>query len=360
MSGVNMKNILIAVVTALILSSCNTTDEVVDIPVEYSSLKMQPEQDSIFMNANNESRQLALTGLIVNTTEKTITNTGMMTDARYTIRTSDTVFQSVDVSKAQWISSNSAVAAVTNGLVIGKSSGYANISARIGNASTKAIVVNVRADDTAPGISIDPPVAMLIFENSTTISGIVQKQAVLSVSEPNSGFSNQSVVYGSNGAFSVTVTGLNQGIRVITARARHATNVALYTERSKTVAYFAPNTPEANGIVGNWLGTTLGKNFNFSISHSIIPTRYDISGKMDIQFEGVGLIRDIDLIGVLNYNGMISASLSKSYQGFTVSGKFSGYFKSAGTGEGEYSAQVTKTGWPKVSFNDSWTAVKLP
>jgi hypothetical protein len=355
-----MKNLFFALATAILLSSCNTKDEPVEIPVAYSSLKLQPEQDSLFLNANNESRQLALIGLIVNTTEKTITNTGMMTDARYTIRTSDTVYQSVVASKAQWISSNTAVATVTNGLVVGKSAGYAQISARIGNASTKILAVNVRAVDTAPGLSLNPPAAMLIFENSVMVSGIVQQQAVLSVTEPNSGFSNQSVVYGSDGSFGVTVTGLNQGARIITARARHATNAALYTERSKGVIYYEPNTPEANGIVGNWLGTTLGKNFNFSISHSIIPTRYDISGKMDIQFEGVGLIRDIDLLGVLNNNGTINAALSKSYQGFTVSGKFSGYFKSAGTGEGEYSAQATKTGWPKVSFNDKWTAVKLP
>jgi len=355
-----MKKIYFVIALSALLSSCTTEEKAAEPQIYYSSLKMQPELDSLYLSANNESRQLTLVGTIVNTTEKRLSNTGLITDAKYTIRTSDTSFQYVENSKAQWLSSNSTVATVSNGLIIGKSAGYALISAKIGTTTSKSMVVNVRAVDMAPGLSLNPPPIMLTFENSATVSGIVQQEAKLSVSEPNSGFSNPAVTYSANGSFAVTVTGLNQGLRIITARATHKTNNALYTQRSKTVIYYAPNTPEANQIVGNWLGTTLGKDFNFRIENSIIPTRYDITGKIDIQFEGVGLVQNINLIGVLNPNGTIDATLSTTHQGFSITGKFSGYFKSTGTGEGEYSAQAVKTGWPKVSFNDKWTAVKVP
>ncbi|MFA6457081.1 MAG: hypothetical protein WCW40_09690 [Bacteroidota bacterium] len=153
---------------------------------------------------------------------------------------------------------------------------------------------------------------------------------------------------------------MNQGSRIIVVRATNPNNASLYSERQKTVIYYEPFTVQADAIVGNWLGTTLGKNFNFSIARSPIYFRYDIEGKLDIQFEGVGLVRDIDLLGVLNNNGTISASLSKSYNGFSISGKFDGHFKTTGTGEGSYSAKAEKSGWPKISFKEKWTAVKLP
>jgi hypothetical protein len=355
-----MKKYFAALMVMLLFSSCQQQEEKVEETVVYSSLKMHPERDSIFIKETNESWSVTLSGTVLNTYEKTLINSGMMTEARYTITTVDTLYQTVDVAKAQWMSSNSSVASVSNGTIVGRSPGYATIYAKIGNAVTKPLVVNVRAVNTAPGLSLNPPPAILIFENFTTISGSVQSQSSLSVREPNSGFYTAAVPYSSNGAFSLTVTGLTQGVRTITARAGHPADSNIFTERSKLVTYFEPNTPGANAIVGNWLGTTLGTNFNFSIANSIIPTRYDITGKIDIQFDGIGMVRDIDLIGVLNRNGSIAVTLSKSYQGFTISGKFSGYFKTSGTGEGDYSAQATKSGWPKISFNEKWTAVKIP
>ncbi len=344
----------------MVMSSCQKEEEKTVAQPEYSSLRMQPERDSVFFSANNETQQFSLTGSIINTSEITITNSGVMTDVSYTVRTVDTTFLNVNASDAQWYSSNSAVATVNKGLVTAKSPGYATIAAQIGKAVTKPVVVNVRTVDTAPGLSLNPPDVALIFENSVSIFGLVQKQAKLKVTEPNSGFSKDSIQYQSDGSFGLTVTGLNQGVRIITARATHPTNSSLYTERIKTVFYYAPGSLEANEIVGNWLGTTLTKNFNFKIENSIIPTRYDITGKMDIQFEGVGLVRDIDLIGIMNSNGTFNVALSKAYQGFTISGKFDGYFKSTGTANGSYTAQAVKSGWPKISFYETWTAVKLP
>ncbi|MFZ4619564.1 MAG: hypothetical protein ACOYNS_03320 [Bacteroidota bacterium] len=359
-----MKKLLTLFVLCIAFSSCEKLVEETEESVNYSMLAMQPDRDSIFINANNETWTVTLIGTVLNTSERTLSNSGLMTDARFTVTTVDTSYEVVDVKKALWISSNSSVASVSNGVITGKSPGYASITAKIGNTVTDPLNVNVRAVNTAPGLSLDPPPAILIFENFTTVSGTVQSLSKLSVREPQSGFYNAAVPYSASGAFNTTVTGLNQGIRTITVSAANSADTTKFSERTKIVAYYQPNTPGANTIVGNWLGTTLlttlKKQFNFSIANSIIPTRYDITGKLDIQFEGVGLVQDIDLIGVLNSNGTISASLTKSYQGFTINGKFSGYFKTDGTGQGDYSAQATKSGWPKISFSDKWTAVKLP
>ena len=90
----------------------------------------------------------------------------------------------------------------------------------------------------------------------------------------------------------------------------------------------------------------------------------DISGKIDIDFKsiglGLGLVNDINLLGALNNDGTINVALSKETQGFKISGTFTGHFTSTGTGKGTYSAQAVRTGWPKISFNDVWTAVKAP
>jgi hypothetical protein len=359
-----MKLLLTAIlITALALSSCEPLNEETEETVAYSALYLQPERDSIFINSANETWTVTLVGSIVNTSEKTLTNSGLMTDAKYTVTTIDTSYQNVSASKAVWYSSSPSIASVSNGVITGLSPGYAQITAHIGSTYTKPLIVNVRAVNSAPGLILDPPSAILIFENFTTVTGSVQSQSKLSVREPHSGFYHAAVPYAQDGSFSATVTGLNQGVRSISVRAAHLSDSLLYSERIKTVAYYQPNTPGANAIVGNWLGTTflttLKKQFNFSISNSIFPTRYDINGKIDIQFEGIGLVKDVDLIGILNSNGSISASLSKSFEGFTVSGKFNGHFTKDGTGSGEYNAQITKTGWPKISLIDAWTAVKL-
>jgi hypothetical protein len=360
-----MRNVFAAISVILLFASCEIQDEPQEVLPEYSSVKLQPEQDSLFMNENGESRQLSVLGALINVTEKTITNSGVMTDIKYTVRTVDTVFQSVNASSARWYTSDPSVATVSNGRVVSQSPGFANISASVGNAYSKPIVINVRKVNTAPGLSLYPPDIMFIMQNSVPVAGIVQQDAILAVSEPRSGFNNQVVFYNQDGTFNVTVTGLQEGFSVITARASNPNDITLYSERVKKVIYYPPFSLGADSIVGNWLGTTLGKNFNFAISkNSIIPLRYDITGTIDIDFNslglGLGFVKDINLFGILNHNGSIDVALSKSTNGFTISGTFTGHFTSTGTGKGTYSAQAVRKGWPKISFNDVWTAVKVP
>ncbi|MCK9407516.1 MAG: Ig-like domain-containing protein [Bacteriovoracaceae bacterium] len=360
-----MKLSVVSIAILLFLSSCEKEEEKVEILPEYSTVKIQPEQDSLFINENNETRQLSLAGAIVNVTEKTITNTGVMTDIQYTVRTVDTVFQSVNPASAQWYSTNPAIATVINGLVTGKSSGYTQITARVGNAYSKAIVVNVRAVNTEPGLSLAPPDIVFIMQNSVYVSGVVQQTAKLRISEPISGFTDSAVAYSSDGSFIVQVTGLTQGHSTITARAVNANDSTLASVRVKNVIYYEPFSFGADSIVGAWLGTTIGKNFNFSISkNSLIPLRYDIDGTIDIDFKslglGLGFVQDIKLFGVLNHDGTIDIALSKETQGFKISGRLDGHFTSMGKGNGSYRAEAIRSGWPKISFNDEWTAVKVP
>ena len=163
-----------------------------------------------------------------------------------------------------------------------------------------------------------------------------------------------------NGNFSETIIGLLTGLRTIVATAQNPNQPSLATTRYKYVYYYQYLSDAADNICGNWLGTTLGRNFNFTISKSIIYSRYDINGHIDIQFQGIGVVKDIVLTGIVNRDGTIDASLSQSYQGFTISGYLKGYFKTMGTGEGSYGSSAKKSGWPTLSATADWTAVKQP
>lgn len=346
----------------LLLAGCSAVQEESEPVPVYDLVQIEPRMDSVFLAENNESRQFSIVGSLVNVTERTLTNKGIIASTTYIVRDVDTVLQYVDPGKGAWQSSNPSVATVSKGLVIGKSPGTALITTSIGKAVSAPIVVNVRAVHTAPGLSLDPPELIFILQNYVSVSGTVQKGALLSVSEPNSGFDAQNVSYSADGAYSLSVTGLKEGFSTITVRAANPNDPTKVSARSKGIFYFAPNTIGANAIVGDWLGTTLGKNFNFTISNSIIPTRYDISGTIEIDFKsaglGLGTVKDINLTGFLDHNGSINVAIAKEAQGFKISGTFKGSFSSAGTGKGSYSAQAVKSGWPKISFNDVWTAVK--
>ncbi len=350
------------VIVAVLFAGCFVAEEEVQPLPEYDEVRIEPAIDTVFLAETNETRQFSILGSTVNVSEWTIQNQGIMTSAKYTVREVDTLLHSVDPAIGSWSSSNPSVATVSKGLITGKSPGTASIIVSIGDAVSLPVTVNVRAVHTAPGLSLDPPNAIFILQNSVTVSGTVQLGALLRIIEPVAGIDMRNVPYSSNGAYSRTVTGLKQGFSVITVRAVNPNDSTKYSERSKSVFYYDPNTIGANAIVGNWLGRTLGKDFHFTISNSIIPTRYDINGTVEIDFKsaglGLGTVKDITLTGFLDHNGSINVALSKQSQGFTISGTFKGHFSSAGSGSGSYSAQAVKSGWPKISFNDVWTAVK--
>ena len=326
-----------------------------------ASLEILPHPDTLNLYVN-ESQNLNLRGTQINSSQQTMSNSGLITDVKYTVGNTDTTTVVVASAKAAWASSNSTVATVSQGIVTAKNPGSANISASVGSVSAVPLLVNVRAVNTAPGLSLDPPLLSVIFRDTVLVTGNVQQQAILKISESSSAHNHDSVHYDAAGNFNELVTGIQTGYRTIVAAARNPNQSNLVTPRSKTVIYYRYLSPEADSICGNWLGTTVGQNFNFTISkNQFLPVpRYDVNGHIDIQFEGIGVVKDVVMTGVVNYDGTMDISLTQTYQGFKISGGLRGYFKSMGRGEGSYSAEAKKSGWPTLSGNADWTAVKIP
>lgn len=351
--------ILLIVCLSCCIISCTTPPVEEKKDLALAKLEIFPHPDTLYMFVN-ETQTLNLRGMKVNTSQQTTTNSGIITEVTYTVTATDTTTQAVGLGDATWSSTNNSVATVSQGVVTARSAGTANISAAVGNVSSIPLLVNVKAVNTAPGLILDPPQTSLIFENSISVTGNVQQQTKLLITEASSGHNDTAVSYDANGTFSERITGLVTGYRPINVTAQNRNLPNLSTTRFKYVYYYQYLSPEADSICGDWIGTTLGSNFNFNISRSVIFSRYDINGHIDIQFEGIGVVRDITLTGVVNSNGTIAASLSKSYEGFSISGSFSGYFKTTGTGQGSYGASAKKTGWPALSGTADWTAVKKP
>jgi hypothetical protein len=289
-----------------------------------------------------------------------MTNSGFLTEVSFTVMTTDTTTTPFPSDGAAWSSSNTAVATVSNGVVTAHNAGYANVAASVGTVSATPVLVSVNAVNTAPGLTLDPPLVSVIFRDTITVTGNVQQRAKLTVTESSSAHNNPNVLYDVNGNFSETITGLLTGYRTIVAIAQNPNQPSLATTRDKYVYYYQYLTAGADSICGDWIGTTLGENFDFNISKSIIYSRYDINGHIDIQFKGIGVVKNIVLTGIVKSDGTMNVTLAQSYEGFTVSGNLNGYFKSTGTGEGGYSAFAKETGWPTLSASAGWTAGKQP
>ncbi|GEM_PF-2249616 len=322
------------------------------------ALEILPHPDTLNMGAN-QTQTLTLRGTSIDTTSQTVTNTGVITDVGFTVVTTDTATSPYASDKAVWSSSNTSAATVSNGVVTAHNAGYASITATVGSVSAPPVLVSVQGVNTAPGLTIDPPLVSVIFRDTITVTGNAQPQAKLIITESSSRH-NDTTVSPATGNFSETIIGLLTGFRTVVATAQNPSQASLTTTRYKYVYYYEYLSDSADNICGNWVGTTLGENFNFTISKSIIYSRYDINGHIDIQFQGIGVVRDVVLTGIVNRDGTIDASLSQTYQGFTISGYLKGYFKTIGMGEGSYNAAAKKAGWPTLSATADWTAVKQP
>ncbi len=344
----------------LISSSCELLNKKPQSQLyNFSTLEINPRLDTLYLSSNNDSRTLRLSGLVVNTSTRTMSNTGLVSSAEFTVTTIDSSYQPLDNNEASWTSSNASVATVSAGTVTGKSPGFAQITASYRNLTTPPVVVRVKLAETQPGLSLDPPDFVITLQNQASVSGFVQIGAVLSVSEPNSGFAINNLTYDGDGHYATLVTGLNPGLRAITVRATHPTRSDLFTERYKLVYYLTFGSGAADSLTGLWRGTTYGHDFYFTVSKNSLLNRYDISGTIDLQFAGYGLVREIQLVGIVNGDGTINQQVSGTAEGFTISGSMTGYFKTLGTGEGTIAAKATRTGWPDLGFRADWTAVKV-
>jgi hypothetical protein len=347
---------LAALIFAL-LCGCMQNNATPQTTTTLAALEIIPHPDTLNMGVN-ATQTLSLRGTTVDSTQQTSTNTGILTEAGFTTMSVDTSTTPFPSNQAVWTSSNTGVATVTNGVVTAVSAGYSNIAAAVGNTIALPVLVSVQTVNAAPGLSLDPPEFSVIFRDTVSVSGNVQQQAILNISEASSGYNTKNVPYDVNGNFAETIVGLQTGFRTIVATAENSHQTTLTTTRNKYVYYYQYLSPAADSICGNWVGTTLSMNFNFTITKSIIYSRYDINGHIDIQFPGIGFVRNITLTGIVASDGTMNASLTQTYQGFTISGFLKGYFETVGLGAGSYGASAKKTGWPTLSATADWTAVK--
>ena len=311
------------------------------------------------MNASNaETRSLSLRGVYTDKTEKTVTNTGVITNSEFTIVTIDSTYLDIIAADAEWYSSNNAAVQVVRGILTARAPGIVFIWARFHNIVSDSVLVSARVADVAPGLILDPPDVVLIFQNSIVVSGTVQAFSILKISEQVSGYLNPNVSYNDSVGFHETVTGLSPGIRIIKVTAQHPTRTDLFTTKYKSVYYHTYSSQEADSIVGPWHGECFGRPLNFIVSKNLYMSRYDISGTIDIQFRGYGVVKDIDIIGLVNSNGDINLNISKSIEGFSISGSLTGHFRNTGHAQGTITAQMKKSGWPDLGFKESWWAEK--
>ncbi|HTY11883.1 MAG TPA: hypothetical protein VMF88_12515 [Bacteroidota bacterium] len=354
-----MKTLSILLATGLfgLLCGCLPQKETNQTTTTLAALEIVPHPDTLNM-AVNATQTLSLRGTTVDSTQQTSTNSGILTETGFTSTSVDTNTTPFPSDQATWTSSNTGVATVSNGVVTAHGAGYSSISATAGGATAPSVLVSVQTGNSAPGLSLDPPEYSVIFRDTVSVSGNVQQHAILLLSEASSGYNNTNVPYDGNGNFSETIIGLQTGFRTIVATAENSSQTGLATTRYKYVVYYQYLSPAADSICGNWVGTTLSMNFNFNISKSIVYSRYDINGHIDIQFPGIGFVRNITLTGIIASDGTINATLTQTSQGFTISGYLKGYFMTVGTGAGSYRASAKKTGWPTLSATADWTAVK--
>jgi hypothetical protein len=221
-----------------------------------------------------------------------------------------------------------------------------------------SLLIEVRADEVAPALSVDMPDASLIFRDTMIIPGTVQKYALLRIDELTTGFSRPDIKYNPDGTFRETITGLVPGLRIFSITAQNPTRSDLKTIIMKCVLYYSYGSAGADSITGQWSGECAGRPINFVVTKNQYLPRYDITGVIDIQFLNYGLIQGINLIGAVNSDGTMNLEASKSYQGYSISGTLTGLFHTTGKADGTISCEINSSILPAVKFKDSWWAVK--
>jgi hypothetical protein len=354
-----MKTLQITFVSCLLLCGCMTQSPVPADTAVLTKLFLSPKPDTIFISATDkETKDIGLNGIYLNKTEKTVSNSGLITHAEFTVTTIDSLYRQVNVNDAQWFSSTNNVIMSKRGTIRAELPGIACIWAECQGIWSDTIVVSSRVRDVAPGLVLNPSDDIFTFQNSVQITGTVQLLSRLRMQESNSGFTDTNVLFDLNGNFNRTVSGLKPGKSTIVVKAFHNTRDDLVTTRTRTVYYFDFGTIMADSIVGRWSGECGGKAIVFTISKNQYLPRYDISGTIDVQCYGYGIIQDVLLWGIVNNDGSMNLSATKEFDGFTVSGALNGRFQSTGYGKGTISGSLKKAGWIDFPFNESWWAKK--
>lgn len=343
-----LKLLLYSLISFLVIfTACDDpADDNINDSREPVAIFLITDIDTLLLLANN-TYTLSVEGIFTETSENTVNNSGVFAEANYTYITIDTTAESIDANRLDWYSSNTTIATVSNGVIEGHAAGVVEIWAVIGEIFSDTLVVVVSSPQLPPDLILDPPMVQLVFQDHTIISGRVTAglDVILTVS-------GDTIEVNENGDFS-TVVALVFGENVIEVVAINNEN-GLSTTKSKLIIYYLL---ENAGITGHWEGETLTRPFSFDI-YELLGV-YIIDGTMTFDFTILGgplIVRDIIIAGLVNEDGTIEASLSREWEGFTITGTLEGFFLDSGKAEGYYGMKITKDGWPTASASTTWWA----
>jgi hypothetical protein len=354
-----MKTLTPAMLLIMLFCGCNLKDGPAENNRTIAKIYLSPKADTVFLNATDrETKEVKLSGIFLDKTQKTVSSTGVITHSEFTVVTIDSVYSPISVSDAKWISSNSNVQMINYGTMRAEIPGITLVWAEYQGLRSDTLIVSARMRDVAPGLVLNPSEDIFTFQNTVQISGTVQLFSRLRMQESGSGFSDTNVTYTTDGYFNRTVSGLLPGKSTVTVKAFHNTRNDLVTTRTRNVYYFNFGSIMADSIVGRWRGECGGKPIVFTISKNQYLPRYDIAGTLDIQCYGYGAIQDLRLFGFINNDGSMDLTLTKSFEEFTVSGTVKGKFATLGSGSGTVAGSLQRSGWINFSFKESWWAKK--
>ena len=326
------------------LMSCVTEDDDVTREIDGLSIPSNP----ISLVVGQTESQLSVMGFNIDETTSEQSSQGVFTGF-YDLSTSvDTNFFNLELQDVVWVSSDPNVATVNDGLVSPVQTGTAVITATLDGFVSNEILVTVVEVLSAPDLTIDAPVRLIVFQDRGIVSGTVTAGSDLEIGGNPVSFTGDT--------FSQEVTDFSLGANAIAVTARNPNDVSLDTTATKTFVY---ELLDANSsIIGIWEGTTLGRSFQFEVSYNADSMRYDLSGTLSLEFAGFGLVEDIAIRGIVNPDGSIDASLSYDESGVEVTGSFGGFFSDFGTAEGSYAAGLSVSGISTGELEIDWTAVK--
>ncbi len=331
----------------MIFTACEEiADDNIDDSLEPVAIFLVTDVDTLLLLANN-TYTLSVDGIFTETSENTVINSGVFAEITYTYISSDTTTESVDANQLDWYSSNATIASVSNGVIEGHAAGTAEIWAMIDDIFSDTLIVVVSSPQLPPDLILNPPMVQLVFQDYTTVSGRVT--AGLDVTLTVSG---DTIEVNENGEFNAVVS-LIIGENIIEVVATNNEN-GLSTTKSKLIIYYLL---ENAGITGHWEGETLTRPFSFDIYEGLGV--YVIAGTMTVDFTMLGgelIVQDIIIAGLVNEDGTIEATLSREWEGFTITGSLDGYFMDSGTAEGSYGMEITKDGWPTATASATWWA----
>ncbi len=334
------------ILALLIFPACEEPDEDIDDSREPLAIFLVTEVDTLLLLAD-DTYTLAIRGIFTETSEYTVTNSGVFADTSYVYFVTDTLAESISASRPDWYSSNTAVATVSDGEIEGHAAGTAEIWAVIGEIISDTLVVVVTSPQLPPELILDPPPVQLVFQDNATVSGRITSGLDVTLT-----VAGDTIDYTENGEFS-TVVSLNVGendIRVVAVNNENG----LSTTKSKLIVFYQLDNA---GITGYWEGETLTRPFGFEIYEFLGV--YVMDGTMTVDFTMLGgplIVQDIIIAGQVNEDGAIDASLSREWEGFTVTGTLEGIFLDSGTAEGSYRVQISKEDWPTATAGATWWA----